>query len=110
MQSQLYAQKNKINNLKSQVDRIPDVEAELSRLNRDYEVNQQKYQDLLTRLESAKLSEEASMTNDDLKYQIIEPPLVPTQPISPNRPFIYCSSFIVSFRGCSIFSSCVEFL
>jgi hypothetical protein len=61
------------------------VETELQRLNRDYEVNKQKYNQLLERRESAKLSEQAEQTGENLRFRVIDPPRVPLAPTGPNR-------------------------
>ena len=54
MRGQIGAQQSVIADLRSRVDAIPEVEAELARLNRDYEVNKKQYDTLLQRLESAR--------------------------------------------------------
>lgn len=71
--------------LRSMVDTIPKVEAELSQLNRDYEVNKAQHTALLQRLESARLSEQVEQSRDDVKFRIIEPPLAPLTPVGPPR-------------------------
>lgn len=78
-------QKNKIKRLRKLVDTVPEVEAKLARLNRDYEVTKTQHAALLTRLESARLSSEAGQSSEDIKFKVIEPPIVPIKPIAPNR-------------------------
>ncbi len=70
--------------LQRMVNTVPDVEAELARLNRDYEVTRSQYQQLVQRLETAKLSEEAEKTGV-VKFQVIDPPAVSYEPVAPNR-------------------------
>ena len=70
--------------LQRMVNSVPEVEAELARLTRDYEVTRTEYQELMRRLESAKLSQNADKTGT-VKFQIIDPPVVPVTPISPKR-------------------------
>jgi polysaccharide chain length determinant protein (PEP-CTERM system associated) len=72
--------------LRSMINTIPEVEAQLARLNRDYEVNKAQHSALLQRLESAKLSEDAEQSRDDVRFRIIEPPVAPLKPVSPERP------------------------
>ena len=55
------------------------------RLNRDYEINKQQYDTLLQRLESAKISEQAEQSADNVKFRVIEPPIVPVRPSGPDR-------------------------
>lgn len=78
-------QQRKLNKLRKLVDTIPDVEAELTRLNRDYDVTKGQYETLLQRLESARLSEEADLSTDDVEFRIIDPPVVPLEPSGPPR-------------------------
>jgi len=81
-----YAQQNRtIRDLRSLVDTVPEVEAQLVRLNRDYEVNKVQHAALLTRLESARLSSSAGKSSEEIEFDIIDPPYVPLSPISPNR-------------------------
>ncbi len=76
-----------ITRLQSLVDVLPQVEAELQRLNRDYGVKQDQYQALSERLELAELSDSADQSQD-IQFQTINPPLVPEAPASPNRPLL----------------------
>lgn len=84
LERQLVEQERKVHQLRQKVDTIPEVEAELARLNRDYSVTQDKYRTLLERLESAKLSEQAQ-NRDEISFRIIEPPVVPSESVGPNR-------------------------
>lgn len=77
--------RQKIAELQELVDVLPQIEAELSRLNRDYDVKRAQYQALLQRLEVAELSESAD-ESEDVRFQIINPPLVPREPVAPDRP------------------------
>jgi polysaccharide chain length determinant protein (PEP-CTERM system associated) len=85
IRGQLQAQQALIGDLRSRVAAVPEVEAELSRLNRDYEVNKRNYDTLLERLESAKISESAEQSADNVKFRVIEPPIVPVSPSGPER-------------------------
>lgn len=78
----------KITDLKNAVDTIPKVEAALKNMNRDYEINKKNYDTLLTRRESAKMSQEAGQTSDNVKFRVIDPPRVPSSPAAPNRPLL----------------------
>jgi polysaccharide chain length determinant protein (PEP-CTERM system associated) len=71
--------------LKAKLDILPKVEAELTRLNRDYEINRTNYQELVQRLESARMSEQADQAGDNVKFRIVEPPKVPLLPVGPKR-------------------------
>jgi len=85
LSEQISAAESSVAYLRRMVDTIPEVEAQLARLNRDYEVNQTQHTALLQRFESARLSEEAEFSNEEIKFRIIEPPVVPLKPVGPNR-------------------------
>ncbi len=74
--------------LRARIDAIPEVEAELARLNRDYKINKSQYDTLLQRLESARISQEAEQNTENVKFRVIEPPSVPIIPTWPNRPLM----------------------
>ncbi len=63
----------------------PGLQAEALNLDRDYGVLQTNYSALLSRRESMRISAAADANNDQVKIQIIEPPLVPTAPVAPQR-------------------------
>jgi polysaccharide chain length determinant protein (PEP-CTERM system associated) len=85
LRGQISAQEQAVASLRGKVDAIPEVEAELLRLTRDYEVNKKQYDELLQRLESARISEQADQSTEDVKFRVIEPPAVPLTPSGPKR-------------------------
>ena len=87
LREQESAHSRKIEELQSLIDVLPQVEAELTRLTRDYDVKQAQYQSLLQRLEVAELSESAEQS-EDVKFRVIDPPRMPDRPTAPNRPLI----------------------
>jgi polysaccharide chain length determinant protein (PEP-CTERM system associated) len=91
----------RVDHLREMVNTIPKVEAELSQLNRDYEVNKRNYEALLSRRESATISEQADMTGDDVKFRVIDPPRVPLVPSGPNR-LLLMSMVLVAGLGAGL--------
>lgn len=85
-----------VERLRNLIDTIPDVEAKLAQLNRDYEVNKEKYNSLLSRRESASISKQAETSTDQVMFKIIEAPKVPVIPEGPNRPLLLAAIYIVS--------------
>ena len=63
----------------------PGLQAEALNLDRDYSVLQTNYSALLARRESMRISAAAESSADQVKIQVIEPPLVPTVPVAPQR-------------------------
>ena len=91
-------QEGRVAGLKRAVDTVPEVEAELKRLNRDYDVTKKQYEELLGRLESARLSDQAEQSSDDIKFKIIDPPVAGLLPVAPNRP-IFLTAVLVAALG-----------
>ena len=89
--------KTKIARLESKVDLIPQIEAESTALNRDYSITKRKYEELLSRKESADLSRRAEVSSEELQFRIIEPPLVPKRPSGPNRIVLYTAVLVIGF-------------
>jgi len=77
--------RRRVNFLQQQVETLPQIEAELIALNRDYTVNKTNYDALLTRRESAKMAEAVEQTGEKIKLKVIEPPRIPHNPAAPNR-------------------------
>lgn len=80
--------------LQERVELIPEVEAELVKLNRDYNVVKVHYETLLSRREAAKLSGDIESTADNLKFRIIDPPQIPYEPSWPNRALFFTAIMI----------------
>lgn len=93
------AQRNaRVASLKRLVDTVPEVEAELARLNRDYEVTRTQYRDLVQRREMSRLSEDADKEGV-VKFQRIDPPTVSFEPVAPKRVLLL---FIVLLLGLTL--------
>ena len=71
--------------LKSEANRIPEVEAQYTQLTRNYEIYKKNYESLLAREESAKMSGDLQSKTDMVDFRVIDPPRVPGYPSSPNR-------------------------
>jgi polysaccharide chain length determinant protein (PEP-CTERM system associated) len=102
LRSQTAQKAGEVRELQSKVNTIPEVEAQLASLNRDYEVNKAQYNALLQRLESARLSEEAERSNRDVKFRIVEPPVVPVAPVSPNRPLLLTAVLLIALAASAV--------
>ncbi len=68
---------------------IPDIDAKAKDLDRDYEVIQKNHETLMQRRESANLSQAADDQADRTQFRIVDPPLVPLAPSSPNLPVMF---------------------
>jgi polysaccharide chain length determinant protein (PEP-CTERM system associated) len=99
LRTQLSDQQRIVSQLRQRIDTMPVVEAELARLNRDYEVNHAQHQALLQRLRQAQLSEEADVSREQVKFRIIEPPLLPILPSGPDRPLLLTAVLLLALGG-----------
>ncbi len=91
--------RKRVAKLRSLVDTIPKVEAQLKALNRDYDVIRAQYESLLKRRESAKISEQAEQTSDDVKFKVIDPPYVPAEPDMPKRALFMTAILLVGLAS-----------
>lgn len=64
---------------------MPQVEAELAQLNRDYEVNKKNYEALVARRESAEISGDMEKATGVADFRLVDPPQVSPKPVSPKR-------------------------
>ncbi|MGH8233147.1 MAG: XrtA system polysaccharide chain length determinant [Rhodanobacteraceae bacterium] len=94
--TQIGLQKRQIADLKGQVDKITDVQVTLQQLTRNYEITKKQYDQLLTRLNTAQLSQDATQSGNNLKFRVINPPVVPLLPTSPNRGLLLLMVFALA--------------
>lgn len=85
--------------MNSLINAIPEVEAELKRLNRDYTIVKDTYDQLVQRRASAQISREADQTASESQFNIIEPPTIPLNPVSPNRVMLITFVLILGITG-----------
>ena len=81
--------------LRQALDTAPEVEAEFTRLTRDYDVTQTQYNNLLQRLEQARVSEDAQQTGI-VEFQIVDPPTAPFNPVFPTRPVLLGAVLLIA--------------
>lgn len=77
------------NHIQSMSNAVPEVEAALSQLNRDYQVNKANYEKLLERREAAKMSGDMRASTELMSFKIIDPPTNPLAPTGPNRAILF---------------------
>ena len=89
----------RFNQIKSMGNAVPEVEAALAQLNRDYEVNKSNYEKLLERREAAKMSGDMRATTELMTFRIIDPPTDPQMPTGPNRGLLYSLVLVVALAS-----------
>ena len=96
LRAEVRQQQQQESRLTTLVNTIPQVEAELGRLNRDYDVVQAKHQQLLRQLETAKIGEDVENSIDDVQFRIIDPPFAGLKPAGPKRQLLLAGVLLVA--------------
>lgn len=74
-----------VEDLENKIHILPEIEAELTALNRDYGITKENYEKLLAQKEKAKLAKEADESTSNIEFRVIEQPRIPTKPAGPMR-------------------------
>ena len=77
----------------------PGIQAEYINLNRDYDVLQTNYKELLGRREQMKIGSAADADADKIKIQVIDPPQVPQNPVAPKRTMLISAVLAIGVAG-----------
>lgn len=102
-----------LNDIKSQVDEIaklrsqaehyqrdvslaPAVEKEYRDLMRDYDNAHAKYEEIRSKQVEARTAQDLEANRQGERFTLIDPPLPPQQPVSPNRKLIFFAGLILS--------------
>lgn len=84
----------RLDELQDSIEIIPEREAELRALSREFKFAQDRYDQLVSRREQARIAREADMSMDQSLFQILVPPRVPSLPIGPNRVVLATGVFV----------------
>jgi polysaccharide chain length determinant protein (PEP-CTERM system associated) len=85
VQRQIDDAKAEQDRLESIAKGVPELEAQYTNLNRDYDVVRKNYDELVARREGMRISDAAQKKASNIKLVIIDPPTVPRVPVAPNR-------------------------
>ena len=103
--AKLAAYENQYRQLKLQAQLVPQVDAEYTQLNRDYEVQKKTYESLLTRREAGAMGVDVQDAGG-AQFRIIDPPRVSPEPVAPNRIALLGLAFIASIAA-GLFASLI---
>jgi hypothetical protein len=84
-----------VTNITAQQIANPEMAAEQARINRDYDVLKQQYDKLLQDREQLRLRGSVETARSGLRFEVIDPPVVPRVPVAPNRPLLLAGILIL---------------
>ncbi|MEP7246189.1 MAG: lipopolysaccharide biosynthesis protein [Gammaproteobacteria bacterium] len=74
----------------------PQIEQQYRELNRDYDNARLKYQEVRSKQMEAQTAQNLEADRKGERFTLIEPPLAPEEPVSPNRPMIFIAGLVMS--------------
>ena len=99
LKSQLRTYEAQEADLRRDVDKITEVEAQLKQLNRDYAVVTNRHQELLRRWEDLQAKKRLDPVTDNVQFRVIEPPFALTNPVGPDRPLLLVATLAFAIGG-----------
>ncbi len=96
LKSKLAADEKSVQDLQKLVNTIPEIERQLTALNRDYEVTRNQYETLLKRRESLRMTGDVEETGDQLQFRIIDPPRASLAPVGPDRQLFLVATAVIA--------------
>lgn len=85
LQSQLRMQQTRLEEARAMANRVPQAEADLAQLNRDYEIIRKNYEQLVARREAASLGVKIDQSSSLADFRVVEPPSVSSSPVFPGK-------------------------
>jgi polysaccharide chain length determinant protein (PEP-CTERM system associated) len=95
----LQANEEEVRELQKLVDTIPEIERQLTAMNRDYEVTREQYETLLKRRESLHITGEVEESGDQLSFRVIDEPRASLAPVGPDRPLLLTGTMIAAIAA-----------
>jgi len=96
MRARVREQEQRLARLQAAARSVPEREAQLTQLNRDYAIQKQNYDALVGRRESALISGEVQAATGVADFRIIDPPQVAPNPVAPNRKMLIPLALLAS--------------
>lgn len=98
LNAELAQHQSKVAELRRLLDTAPQVEAEFSQLNRDYDVNKAQYTALLGNLQKARLGERADSAGS-IRFEVVQPPVAGLRPVWPVRPTLLTETLLAALAA-----------
>jgi hypothetical protein len=99
LQSQLSVQTARLEQVRALAGRLPQVEAELAQVTRNYDVLRKNHEQLVARRESAWLGVKLDDSKQLADFRVIEPPHVLAAPVFPGRKHLALAAVLLAFAG-----------
>ncbi|HVS22987.1 MAG TPA: XrtA system polysaccharide chain length determinant [Gammaproteobacteria bacterium] len=99
LQADIRDREQHLKELQGLINEVPEVEAELTRLNRDYNTVREQYLALTQSRETEKLSRKASDT-DQTEFRVLNPPATSSTPVAPRRLLLLAAVLAAAFGAC----------
>jgi protein tyrosine kinase modulator len=96
LRARVREQEQRLEKLRVAARSVPEREAQLTQLNRDYAIQKQNYDALVTRRESALMSGEVQAATGVANFRIVDPPQVSPNPVAPNRKMLVAAALLAS--------------
>jgi polysaccharide chain length determinant protein (PEP-CTERM system associated) len=96
LEQDVTSREERVARLRSRVDEVPEVEAQLQQLMRGYDVLSAQHAAIVQSLEREQLSRGAH-ESERVDFVVIDPPVVGAEPVAPNRRMLTLFVLIASF-------------
>ena len=97
--SKRQALQSKVTSYDLRLEQTPQVEREYLDLSRDHEASLMRYREIKTKQMQADIGQELEKDRKGERFSLIDPPQLPEQPSSPNRPAILLLGLVFSMGG-----------
>jgi hypothetical protein len=87
---------DKLAEYEQRLEQTPQVEREYRGLVRDFENNTKRYQEIKDKQMSAEVAQSMEKERKGEKFTLIDPAILPEEPVSPNRPAIVFLSLVLA--------------
>jgi polysaccharide chain length determinant protein (PEP-CTERM system associated) len=108
LRARVHEQEQRLEKLRVAARSVPEREAQLTQLNRDYAIQKQNYDTLVARRESALMTSEVQAATGVANFRLVDPPQVSPNPVAPNRKMLVPLALLASLLaglGASYFFS-----
>lgn len=99
LRAQLSTQQTRLDQIRATAGKVPQVEAELAQLNRDYDIMRKNYEALVSRRESASLGVKLDESSHLAEFRVVDPPAVGPGPVAPSRLHLAVLAFLATLAA-----------